>query len=62
MEPFSRRTGRRYAPYQFHGAPDAERVIVAMGSACDTISETVDALNVTGERLGVVNVRLFRPL
>ena len=61
MERFAKRTGRRYSPYEFHGAPDAERVIVAMGSACDTISETVDALNATGQRLGLVNVRLFRP-
>ncbi len=61
MERFGKRTGRHYAPYEFHGAPDAERVIVAMGSACETISETVDALNAGGQRLGVVNVRLFRP-
>jgi pyruvate-ferredoxin/flavodoxin oxidoreductase len=61
MERFARRTGRLYTPYQFHGAADAERVIVAMGSACDTIAETVDALNASGERLGLVNVRLFRP-
>ena len=61
MERFSKRTGRRYAPYEYHGAADADRVIVAMGSACETISETVDALNATGERIGLVNVRLFRP-
>ena len=61
MERFAKRTGRRYAPYEYHGAPDAERVIVAMGSACETIGETVDALNARGERAGVVNVRLFRP-
>jgi len=61
MERFAKRTGRNYAPYEYHGAADADRVIVAMGSACETISETVDALNAKGEHLGVVNVRLFRP-
>ncbi|MEO8033016.1 MAG: pyruvate:ferredoxin (flavodoxin) oxidoreductase [Acidobacteriota bacterium] len=61
MERFAKRTGRRYAPYEYHGAADADRVIVAMGSACDTIRETVDALNAGGQRIGVVNVRLFRP-
>jgi len=58
---FARVTGRRYAPYEYHGAPDAERVIVAMGSACETISETVDALNRNGETVGVLKVRLYRP-
>ena len=58
MERFAKHIGRTYAPYEYHGAADAERVIVAMGSACETIAETVDAL---GERVGVVNVRLFRP-
>jgi pyruvate-ferredoxin/flavodoxin oxidoreductase len=61
MERFAKRTGRRYAPYEYLGSPDAERVIVAMGSACETIGETVDALNAAGENVGVVNVRLFRP-
>jgi pyruvate-ferredoxin/flavodoxin oxidoreductase len=61
MERFSIRTGRRYAPYEYRGAPDAERVIVAMGSACETIGETVDALNAGGEKVGLVSVKLFRP-
>ncbi|MEA2236627.1 MAG: pyruvate-ferredoxin/flavodoxin oxidoreductase [Thermoanaerobaculia bacterium] len=61
MERFAKRTGRNYAPYEYRGAPDADRVIVAMGSACETIGETVEALNARGEKLGVVNVRLFRP-
>jgi pyruvate-ferredoxin/flavodoxin oxidoreductase len=61
MDRFAKRTGRRYAPYEYRGAPDAERVIVAMGSACETIGGTVDALNARGEKVGVVNVRLFRP-
>jgi pyruvate-ferredoxin/flavodoxin oxidoreductase len=61
MERFGNRVGRNYAPYEYRGAADAERVIVAMGSACETIGETVDALNARGEKVGVVNVRLFRP-
>ena len=61
MERFAKRAGRSYAPYEYRGAPDAERVIVAMGSACETIGETVEALNARGEKVGVVNVRLFRP-
>jgi len=61
MERFAKRTGRSYAPYEYRGAPDAERVIVAMGSACETIGETVDALRARGEKVGVLNVRLFRP-
>jgi pyruvate-ferredoxin/flavodoxin oxidoreductase len=61
MERFARRTGRQYLPYEYRGAPDAERVIIAMGSACETIGETVEALNARGEKTGVVTVRLFRP-
>ncbi len=55
------RTGRRYGLVDYHGAPDAERVIVAMGSANGAIEETVDALNDGGERVGMLRVRLFRP-
>ncbi|HEX7831368.1 MAG TPA: pyruvate:ferredoxin (flavodoxin) oxidoreductase, partial [Thermoanaerobaculia bacterium] len=58
MERFGAKIGRKYAPYEYAGAADAERVIVAMGSACETIAETVDAL---GEKVGVVKVRLYRP-
>ena len=58
MERFASKIGRAYEPYEYCGAPDAERVIVAMGSACETIEETVDALH---ERVGVVKVRLYRP-
>jgi pyruvate-ferredoxin/flavodoxin oxidoreductase len=61
MGRFAKRVGRSYAPYEYRGVPDAERVIVAMGSACETIGETVDALIARGEKVGVVNVRLFRP-
>jgi pyruvate-ferredoxin/flavodoxin oxidoreductase len=58
MERFAKKTGRRYEPYEYHGAPDAERVIVLMGSGCETVHETVDAL---GGRIGVLKVRLYRP-
>ncbi len=58
MERFAAKTGRHYAPFEYHGAPDAERVIVLMGSGCETAQETVDAV---GGKIGVVKVRLFRP-
>ncbi len=58
MDRFARVTGRRHSPFEYYGAPDAERVIVLMGSGCETVQETVDAL---GERVGLVKVRLFRP-
>ena len=61
MERFARVTGRRYAPYEYYGAPDAERVIVLMGSGCETVQETVDALRLTGEKIGLLKVRLYRP-
>ncbi|GIK28309.1 MAG: pyruvate-flavodoxin oxidoreductase [Chloroflexota bacterium] len=61
MAQFAELTGRAYKPYEYHGAPDAERVIVAMGSGCETLHETVDALNAAGEKVGVLKVRLFRP-
>jgi pyruvate-ferredoxin/flavodoxin oxidoreductase len=61
MERFERKIGRPYAPYEYCGVADADRVIVAMGSACETIGETVDALNERGVRVGLVKVRLYRP-
>lgn len=54
-------TGRLYRPFDYYGARDAEYVIVAMGSVCDTIEEVVDYLNRRGEKCGVVKVRLYRP-
>lgn len=54
-------TGREYKLFNYYGDPDAERVIVAMGSVCDTISETIDFLRAKGEKVGLVNVHLFRP-
>ncbi|MEA5551030.1 pyruvate:ferredoxin (flavodoxin) oxidoreductase [Anabaena cylindrica UHCC 0172] len=61
MDKFGERTGRYYKLYEYHGAPDAERVIVIMGSGCETVHETVDYLNNQGEKVGVLKVRLYRP-
>lgn len=54
-------TGRAYRPFDYYGAPDADSVVVAMGSVTDTIKETVDYLNGKGKRAGLLQVRLFRP-
>jgi pyruvate-ferredoxin/flavodoxin oxidoreductase len=61
MEKFGKLTGRHYHNIDFFGAPDAERVIVMMGCGAVTASETAKYLNETGEKLGVVVVRLYRP-
>ncbi|MCL6754088.1 pyruvate:ferredoxin (flavodoxin) oxidoreductase, partial [Nostoc sp. CCCryo 231-06] len=61
MDEFGERTGRHYKIYEYYGAKDASRVIVLMGSGCETVHETVDYLNARGEKLGVVKVRLYRP-
>lgn len=61
MDRFAEVTGRRYCLFDYHGAPDADRVIVLMGSGAETAHETVDALTVRGERVGVLKVRLYRP-
>src|SRR4029434_9273579 len=52
MDKFAVLTGRQYRLYEYHGAPDAERVAVLMGSGCETAHETVDYLNARGEKLG----------
>ena len=61
MEEIARLTGRKYGLFNYYGAPDADRVIVAMGSVCDTIEETVDYLASMGEKVGVLKVHLYRP-
>lgn len=61
MQEYKKITGREYHPFQYYGAEDAEYVIVAMGSICDTIEETIDYLMAKGEKVGVVKVHLFRP-
>ena len=61
MNRFGVLTGRNYRLFDYEGAPDAERVIVVMGSGCETARETVKALRTSGDRIGVVQVRLYRP-
>jgi pyruvate-ferredoxin/flavodoxin oxidoreductase len=61
MEQVSTLTGRRYRLFDYAGAPDAEDVIVCMGSAADTVEETVNYLCARGEKVGLVKVRLYRP-
>jgi len=61
MQEYKKLTGREYHPFQYYGAEDAEYVIVAMGSICDTIEETIDYLVAKGEKVGVVKVHLYRP-
>ena len=55
-------TGRRYGLFDYHGHPEAERVIVTMGSSAETVRETVAELKADGEKVGLIQVRLFRPL
>ena len=57
----SKVTGRDYKPFNYYGHPEADRVIVAMGSVTDTIEETIDYLMEKGEKVGVVKVHLYRP-
>ncbi len=61
MDRFARLVGRSYHLFDYEGAPDAERVIVIMGSGAEAVAETVAYLNAHGEKVGVVKVRLFRP-
>jgi pyruvate-ferredoxin/flavodoxin oxidoreductase len=61
MDRFAGLTGRSYRLFDYEGAPNAERVIVMMGSGSETVGETVAALNARGERVGLLKVRLFRP-
>ena len=61
MKKVSALVGREYKLFNYVGAPDAERVIIAMGSGCETIEETINYLNKKGEKLGLVKVHLYRP-
>ena len=61
MDKFGELTGRRYHLFDYSGAPDAERVIVMMGSGAETAQETVDYLTGRGEKVGLLKVRLYRP-
>ncbi len=61
MKQISEVTGREYKPFNYVGAPDAENIVVAMGSVTDTIEETIDYLAAKGEKIGLIKVRLYRP-
>ena len=61
MEKVNAITGSNFKPFNYYGANDATDIIVAMGSVCDTIKETVDYLNKNGRKLGMVEVHLYRP-
>ena len=61
MKKLGKLTGRSYKLFDYSGHPEADRVIIAMGSGCETIREVVDYLNAKGERVGLVRVRLYRP-
>ncbi len=61
MDKVNAKIGTNYKLFNYYGAEDAEQVIVAMGSVCDTIEETIDYLMAAGEKVGVVKVRLYRP-
>ena len=62
MKKINELTGRNYGLFNYYGAPDADRIIIAMGSVCETIEETIDYLNGRGEKTGVIEVHLYRPL
>ncbi|MFH1936745.1 MAG: pyruvate:ferredoxin (flavodoxin) oxidoreductase [Bacteroidota bacterium] len=61
MQEISKLTGRAYHPFVYYGAPDAEHIVIAMGSVTETIRETVDWLNEQGEKVGLITVHLYRP-
>ncbi|MFZ5434469.1 MAG: pyruvate:ferredoxin (flavodoxin) oxidoreductase, partial [Calditrichota bacterium] len=61
MDKFAKRTGRQYKLFEYVGAPDADRIVILMGSGCDPVHETVEYLNAHGEKVGMVKVNLFRP-
>ncbi|MBR5337395.1 MAG: pyruvate:ferredoxin (flavodoxin) oxidoreductase [Lachnospiraceae bacterium] len=61
MDKINKKLGTDYKLFNYYGAKDADRIIIAMGSVCDTIDETIDYLVAKGEKVGVVKVRLYRP-
>ena len=61
MDQISELTGRKYRPFTYYGAPDAENIIIAMGSVTETIRETIDYLTEQGKKVGLIAVHLFRP-
>ena len=61
MQQITKLTGREYHPFTYYGSPDAENVLIAMGSITDTIKEVIDYQNANGEKIGLVSVHLYRP-
>ncbi len=61
MKKVSKLVGRSYELFNYVGAPDADKVVIAMGSSCETIEETINLLNKQGAKLGLIKVRLYRP-
>ncbi|MBQ2898035.1 MAG: pyruvate:ferredoxin (flavodoxin) oxidoreductase [Clostridia bacterium] len=61
MNKVNAKIGTNYGLVNYYGAPDAEKVIVAMGSVCETIEETIDYLTAKGEKVGLIKIRLYRP-
>ncbi|MFN8312183.1 MAG: pyruvate:ferredoxin (flavodoxin) oxidoreductase [Cyclobacteriaceae bacterium] len=61
MKMFGEKTGRNYKLYEYIGAPDADKIIIAMGSGTETIEETINYLRKKGEKIGLLKVRLYRP-
>ncbi|HOQ33075.1 MAG TPA: pyruvate:ferredoxin (flavodoxin) oxidoreductase, partial [Candidatus Hydrogenedens sp.] len=61
MDRFAKITGRQYHLFDYIGAPDAERILILMGSGCEAVTETIDYLVNKGEKVGAIKVRLYRP-
>jgi pyruvate-ferredoxin/flavodoxin oxidoreductase len=61
MDKLAEKVGRQYHLFDYFGAPDADKIIIAMGSGCQTIEETIDYLNKNGQKTGLIKVRLYRP-
>ena len=61
MNKINEKIGTNYGLFNYYGAPDATKVMVAMGSVCSTIKETIDYINASGEKVGVIEVHLYRP-
>jgi len=61
MQEISKHTGREYAPFTYYGDPEADKIIIAMGSVTETIKETIDTLREEGRKIGLIKVHLYRP-
>jgi len=61
MQEITKLTGREYHPFTYYGSPDAENIVIAMGSVTETLRETVDYLNQQGKKIGMISVHLYRP-